>query len=863
MGFYSPPACGEIKFIITLRVPLDPCNLVFDLLEGKENNVEIPDSVISITSDVPVVFDNEPVITGSTTFKIISGDCAVFSANAAIMRDTTFKIISDDLEVENKDAILFEQSTIVVSTDMPVGIDVLPSVKVEDSRILVLSDDSLIKVWPSVITYDSNIQIIADPTSSIRNPDASDLPKDVTTAEEGGDGASQVWRGFIDKKDPIIQVLWDKEEDIPANKQIIFTTQKKVESSTSVPWRIYKHYQTLRQVIWQEYTHKLDVCSTIPWGVFELPDPVNPDARHTWSIMNHVGWASLYNSDLFELIPWYAPGPKDVPKDILWRDFDIKDVEYKVSWHIPGAVDPEIVIPWGPIDWTDICCQRYWPPKPCTSIRFEIHEPVISGVCSDIVFSIGPGYGSHLGQFCPYQHRHSGRRDPFDPIGQEDNIERLKTKDEYDMSNVVSVYLIKGELQPIEVTSISIRTDKQSYLWDFSLTIGKDDFSTNFLEELKPQWDGEKWVYPELLIMVNFNYWVCTVEGYQESRTFGKDTWQISGRSPSMLLGSPVCKKFNYSYSDSDPYNYGVAISGAQIIDKVLKGEGIGINDTLWRASFDRYEERNPTRTSFGFDPSSADDWGFYPGTITFQDSTQIDIVSSLASSIGAFIITEPCPYKNVIEREDTNNSQRKLYIRPYYGFPPWHWLPGTTNWFAVWGDNEQRLSGVKLLHTDLALDVGRSNELKSEYNAVMVMGTISSQNAGFPVVDMYRKGFSGERIYAPDVTDEKLQTWKACAEIGRKVLSETGFWIKHTLKMYSLAAPSGTPGHRPHEPELPGLCWPGDFVQVQERQGRTGARVWYGDVEAVQIDVAVNNNVVYVSQTLGINEYAEKEVAV
>lgn len=859
MGFYSPPACGEAEFVITLRVPLDPCNLVFDLLGGKENNVEIPDSVISITSDILVVFDSEPVITGNTTFKIISGDCAIFSANAAIMEDTTFKIISDDLKVENKDSIISEHSNILLTTDEPVGIYVLPSVKVEDSRILILSDDSPIKLWPSVITYNSTIQVIVDPPSSIRNPQACDLPTKVNTAEEGGDGASQVWRGVVPTQDNDICIVWDKNDELRSLKQIIYKTQKIIENYQSIKWKNYKWYQATVQKYWQEYLKHVELYTTMPWGVFELPDPVDPDARHTWSITVQSMWSTLHNTDLFSVIPWYAPGPKDTDNKIPWADFGHYDLDVKAPWYNPAAVDPEIIIPWGPIDWSDICCQRYWPPKPCTSLQFVLNEPAIPNVCKDIVFSIGPSYSSHLGQFCPYQHTHSGRRDPFDPDGGV-ALDLLKTKDEYDMSNVVSVQLFGSDMTPIEVTSISIRTDKQSYLWSFSLTIGKDDFSANFLEQLKPQWveEDRKWVYPELLIMVNYNYWVCTVESYQESRAFGKDSWQISGRSPSMLLGSPVCKKFNYKYTD--PYDAGAPASGLQIMNIVLEGTTIGINDTNWRIDASRYEDSNPKRTISGFDPASADDWGFYPSSITFQDSTQIDIVSSLASSIGAFLITDPCPYKNISER-DNYSKNRKIHLRPCYGFPPWHWHPDSDYWSAIWGLEGNLLPGVKMLHTDLSLDVGRSNELKSEYNAVMVMGTLNV-GTGFPVVDMYRHGYDGERIYAPDVTDEKLQTWKACAEIGRKVLCETGFWVRHTLKMYSLAAPSGTPGYRPNEPELPGLCWPGDFVQVQERSGRNDARVWYGDVEAVQIDVAINNNAVYVAQTLGINEYTDKYIS-
>lgn len=860
MAKFTPDGCS-IEFILYLRTELDPCNIRFDLVRDIDNNVTIPDSIISLVSDKHTVFDKSPVVTSDSTVKVISDEMGIFAANYVATTDSiisvtsdnsqlyvieakpisifdsVIKVHSDDTEFYNFSAIDNADSVIRIVSDQAV-LWVPPSVVTTDSIIKIDTPGSYIFPLPSVIPYESNILIAG--YANVKNPSASDLPTAVNTSVAGGDGASIPWRNDLPETTLEYTFSWDETEEIVIRASIDFAKSYMTDIGCVLRWNDIPHKKCVTDIAWQDFTKLCDFYDTIPWGSYE----------HQWNTRIDMSWGTTYQADLHLVIPWLYPNWVDTKTTIPWGSFIQTDYIFDVKWLSStedSYVNVTYNIVWGPVDWSDICCVKYYPPPACFPIVFNMRETAIPDVCKDVILSIGPRYDTSLSAYCPYQHRHSGRRDPFEylrPI--KDYI--LKPREEYDMINTVTVQMLplNTDIPPIEVSTINISTDKDSFLWSFSMTIGKDDFSQSFLDMIKPRIVEGELVYTDVLITINQNFWVCRVEGFSESRTFGKDTWQVTGRSPSMELGSPQNQKFNYTYTN--PSNN--MTSGAQIIEEILKGTVIGIDDTGWIPVFDRYGSSVHT----GFNPSGADDWGFKNNTVTWQDATQIEAVKALTDSIGAFIITEPNSIGAGLPLDQQGENFKKLYIRPRYNYPPWHWNSASTYWSNIWGSRENGtdIPGNKMISTELSMEVSRNNESKADYNAVMIMGTLDLQNSGFPVVELYRKGVGEEfRVYAPDIVDEKLQTAPACTEIGRMTLCETGFWLKHTLKMYSLKYPNSS------DDTIPPLCWPGDFVQVQEhnRRGKVEKK-WYGDVEAVQVDVAVNNGAIYVTQTLGINEY-------
>lgn len=764
---YVPPACNNIQFNVEAFTAPAPCSpIIFHFGQGIAN-VQITDSYIKIVSDMHLLYMGEGVIIS---------DSSIFIQSDSV----------DILEIKG-----------VVPTD---------------SIIKVQSSEALIRMLPSVQALPSEIKIQAD-IAQVKMPSGEDFPFALH------DGWGFRWSNYSeeDKKDFHTIIPWNKEDEVDIHIQIPNDPFDNLDQHYIIPWESMLPYEHKYKFPWDVlFIHNIE--NTIPWASFiqHRNDYIIP-----WDKNNP------YDKDL--IIPWLYPERLHYHYSIPWGESVSVSYEQISPWLYPDAVDETFDIVWGPIDWRTICQKKYWPPPVCGKVTFQIKEKIISNICEGIIFSIGPD-PSKIGEYCPYKHVYSGRRDPFDTtlnpvIPPEDFI----TKEVYTMHNTVTVQRLP-DMKIIEVTAINIKYDRSSYLWTFSMQIGKD--KTNYLDMIKPSPDNAN-TYVDVLITINQRHWVCRVEGYRENRVFGKDSWQVQGRSPSMELGAPVCKKSSFTF---DPTGNSPT-SGAGIIQSVLQGTLYGIDDKGWKADFSAYGPNIHT----GFVPSSADDWGIQAKTFSWNSNTQIEIVRKLTDSIGAFIMTEP---------DCRSLARRTLYVKPMFNIPPWHWNnPAGTHFPTV--DYE--------LSTDLCLEVSRNYAEMPDYNAVHVMGTVeapaqhTNPNPGLTVLEVYREGIGPEfRVYAPDIVDDNIQSWKAALERGRMQICDTGFWLKHDMRLFSVSYPDST------DNTLPPLVLPGGFCKVHEKNHERD-RVWYGVADALSIDVSVNaNGTVYVVQTVAINEYID-----
>lgn len=839
MAAGSRDGCN-IPFILSAAYELNPCNIQFNVPRNAEGNVVARRSRIVLTS--------EPCKIGGLFFLEMTDSTLLLSSTPCVVEQIKVP------PIKPKDSVI-ELYSEAVNSVYYVDTDVKP----QDSVILIqcLDKAPIDHVFVPRVAITTSVIVIGCPIDSfpsVKLPEANDLPTGKAVRSTDINGPIIPWRVTEQKRSQFTEVSyairWDSMPEVDTHRNVVYKQQKDCGITTDVAWGDMDSMHLTTDIPWKDLRKKYDFITDIRWRMLERNDPNNPEAGHSYDYLKGIVWGGFTAVDNELVITWNAPWPKDLEKEIPWGTFPTKDNELVIPWY--GHLewnrnhnkDVEFEIPWGPIDLSAICCEKYYPPPSCYPIVFNITEPIIPYACQGVVVSVGPMYSNSLTRYCPYQHNTSGRRDSIlDPS----DLDRLllKPKDEYDMINLVTVQIwpFNETDVPIHITSMDISTDKDSYLWSFNITIAKDDLSREVIDLLKPRVVNGVLAYTTLLISINQHYWVCMVDGYSESRSFGKKTWNITGRSPSMCLGSPQNEKFSHTFTTE---NNSMA-AGETIIAKILDGSMLRRDDSKWKAIFDRYRHKIHTN----FDTSLASDWGFKSGSLTWQDTTQIEAIKSLTDSIGAFIITEPNSIgagKGSVNPED----YQKLYIRPKYNWPPWLWAD---RWDI--DDTEH----CKMISTELAIEVGRTYEHKADYNAVMVMGTmkVTDQDSttpgaekGFPVVNLYRRDAGiGFRVYAPDIVDEKLQTTRACAEAGRPVLCETGFWLKHTLKMYSLRFPDST------DETLPPLCWPGDLVKVQEGNSVGGSESeWYGDVESVQISVVVTNNATHVTQTLGLNEY-------
>lgn len=184
-------------------------------------------------------------------------------------------------------------------------------------------------------------------------------------------------------------------------------------------------------------------------------------------------------------------------------------------------------------------------------------------------------------------------------------------------------------------------------------------------------------------------------------------------------------------------------------------------------------------------------DWLIKAKSFSLTNVTPMKAITTIANAVGAFV--------------NTDMINKEIHVRKRYRHSPWLWNNETPDYEIP----------DSIIH-----ELSNEYERRYPYNAVYVAG--SDENG--VLAKIYRSGTAGD-VYPENLIQDSLITDSTAAqERGRIELSSAGTWEKISLAI-------------PLMESSPGICLPGDFIQIVEE----GTRI-KSIVTGVQISATVDN---------------------
>ncbi len=741
MSKYTPPDCDGFKLSYTYNrqkpVTWDKVILRYN---GGHYFLEYKNPYVAPAACAPLLLNFGG--TGLTT--IASSDFVIQNKFEKAVVIIPINILSTDVIVRNKLQKSFvDLITVLKSSDLKISLGLQKSVY-EELRFIISSDTEIVLEFgksetgggqpndlPSGIKPDYSIKYgsPAVTNSELKSSYNEAIKKDVRDKIVFG-SQNKINREV--SPDYISKLVYD---DL-AYKILFGTLKSFIDTNTELKYEKLLNFD--------------DLTSKIPWGAFK---------------------------DIEEVIvsKFLYPPAKDLKKIIPWGSFLSEDVTSQIPYKLPGILEKHHRVRWGQYWWSLLCEKLYYPPSSTDKIPLSFAEDMSSykGACKDLLLYFG--YAQSV--FCPFTSLHTGTRDDYTLGSLADIIPTTPDLKVYYMMNTLFVQRLPDNA-PIEVSSVSMNIDTDSWLWSFSLTI----VTKSYLDLIKPQ-NG---TFIDIAINCNGWVWICKVECWQENISFGQKSWTVTGRSPSVELSAPYSLTQTYM-NDSDK-------SAPSIITDILQGTG-------WNFDWNATDYYNPVT-----------DWTIPAGIFNVADVTPIKAVQYILDAVGAYIQT-PC---------DTN-TDKTLYFKPRYNKQPWLWSQETPD---------------KIFNTGVFLETGRTYMSFPDLNTVLVSG----QQTGV-IVNAKIDGTAGDK-QASTFTNPLIVTRKAGTEKARQILSPIKNWVKHTVKVFSLAA-SG---------QEPSLTLPGTMLEVVEEDNTT----WIGQVTGTTVTAGWQNTGLVVYQTLELEQYYE-----
>lgn len=534
-------------------------------------------------------------------------------------------------------------------------------------------------------------------------------------------------------------------------------------------------------------------------------------------------WGSYFITDVFDKVSYGSSADVDKKFSFNYHSVSVKlDIGFlhPYSSTFSSKVDVQKVIPWGKPSKLDVDYSSQYGPRALFKYCFEVYEPPPLHIGPNFVFpprnAVFDGvYGSDIHYImdsyssdprCGDQHIYTGIRDsnidPGDPI---DPVIPFKVKMVYYMFNSILVKTVPLNVD-IEVLGISITTDMDSWLWQLSMTIGKKEY----LDLLRPSSpDGFK----KIEININGWKWIFVVEGWSENTGNFKGTWNVTGRSPSLLLGDPICEPKTFVNE--------IASTGSALMQTILDASyGYSVYTVDWSSY-------GGAKTQTGFDPAAPGaTWNIPANGFSYSSQTNIQAIQSLADSIGAYVQSNQYFDGTVPEL---------ISVAPRYPYQPWNW--SLTN------------PDINFVQLDFSIVHEMSSTYKKnpDYYGVYLVGTAGKDGDVFSAAfgNVYREGYGPSSMHAPLVSNSLFTTDEVIREYGRKVLAESGMWADHSVKVFSLF-PEGA---------VPGLLRVGTMINMTNPLNSSNN--FQGIVKSLNVQATVVNKSAFaVSQNITIAQY-------
>jgi len=691
----------------------------------------------------------------------VSDNQIIYSYPIELGIDITDSIIGSIISIESEDF-----PGIIGISDSEVTI--LMTVLSENINISIAPSISELYIIPVIESF---ISLEINPSIAItRGGQYENLPY------KGSDFVASWGQGILTNK-PSFVVPWETANQIDTDVRAKFIDAKYSDDAV--------------RSTWAGIQPTADIEDDVPWGDF-IDYPGKASTHGFEVIMPFADKRDAILWEEFETLhhqaitaPYYDSLIKDKPHTTVWGDISIADDFIEIPYGQPAPKDKPHTTYWGPNWYSLLCGTKYFPPAPGDLILFKFFEGT-ELIPFDGVIKFELDDVRSQSERCPYDYPYSGPRDPynppFDPANPDDyNTLYTPIKGYYYIMNSTFIQRISGNMEDIDFQSVSMSIDRDSWLWSFSIVI----LSKASLNLIKPQ--GQ--TFADIVINCNGWKWTCRVENWQESISFGKKSWTVTGKSTSVELGEP--------YSHIPAFTNDEA-HGGQIIEDVLTTSGSG-----WSVDWQNYT----------FDPTLT--WLIPANTFSLTDTSLLKVVQKVSSSVYGFIQTNA-------NTEVSQGGTKKLIIQPKYRENPWKW-------------NTMIIPDVVL--TDAVCEeIGRSNTTKQYFNAATVYG----ENNGC-IVNGVKDGTAGDKS-ASVVSDALITTMESGQEAVRHLIGDSGPWISHTFKLFSLMPPG----------QAPGLMLPGNFITMNE----TGETSWTGQVTGVSISSGWSGNGLTTSQNIEVEQY-------